>query len=135
VDIAASKDADNPANDADLSQWYSACSQGGKTVFPYGDSYDPTGCEYDLGEKLDVMTRAGCRGEAEPYASIHDMSGSVAEMVDECLPWGTAWDCAVRGGSTSASPDEERLSCNVYGTRSQYARDRDLGFRCCKDLH
>jgi len=32
------KDGD-PAVDANLSEWYGVCSQGGKTTYPYGDTY------------------------------------------------------------------------------------------------
>ena len=33
------------ASDAKQSEWYNACSQGGKTKYPYGDTYDPQACE------------------------------------------------------------------------------------------
>jgi formylglycine-generating enzyme len=143
--LTTSIDLQNPAFGADESQWYNACSQGGKSLYPYGSSYDPQACEgADVSQagnggwlaKKDVAARAGCRGTDEPFVSLNDMSGSVGEMTDECMWWqssgGGSWDCAVRGGSMTSPLDE--LSCKFYGTSPIYVASSGTGFRCCKDL-
>lgn len=142
-------DPTDPANDPNVSQWYAACSQGGKSVYPYGDNYDPLACEgYDSGgtvldsgkvgpswqQKKDVGTRAGCRGTNVPYANLRDLSGGVAELTDECAlnpsSPGLAYSCAFRGGGFLSQQDG--LTCAQYAT-SPYPAEY-IGFRCCKDL-
>jgi formylglycine-generating enzyme len=141
----SSSDANDPAVDASESQWYNACSQAGKTLYPYGDTYDPQACEgADVSQadsggwlpKQDVAARAGCRGTIDPFASISDMSGSVREMTDECFWWESSgagsWDCAARGGFVTSGA--EGMSCKSYGTAPIYVPSNGTGFRCCKDL-
>ena len=144
--LAKVNDPADPASDADQSQWYNACSQGGKTLFPYGDQYDAQACEgadvsvsADGGflPKKDVGARAGCRGSTAPFSDIRDLSGSVTEMTDECRWWqdsspaGGSWQCALRGGGRSP---QEQLSCKDYGPDIREWFDMGTGFRCCKDL-
>ncbi len=74
--LAKIDDPADPANDPNLSQWFNACSQGGKAKFPYGDTYDPTACQGDANTQsgfpkmADVGTSPDCRGTAAPYSSI-----------------------------------------------------------------
>jgi formylglycine-generating enzyme len=130
-------------DDPNQSQWYSACSQGGQTLFPYGNDLDVTRCEgyavaFDstgtLLPKKDVATLDGCRGSTEPYASIYDMSGSVREWTDECgsFPF-SGLMCAVRGGSFG-SQTADQLGCEKQGESGVNSADNGSGFRCCKDL-
>ncbi|MFO0569192.1 MAG: SUMF1/EgtB/PvdO family nonheme iron enzyme [Polyangiaceae bacterium] len=136
-------DVSDPATDPSASQWYSACTQGGKTAFPYGDSYDPQACEgadsakSDTGtwSKKDVAARIGCRGSGSAYSSIFDMSGSVFEHTDECLldttSPGPVWVCAMRGGAYDTFA--ELMNCKSYATGSRERAQQDIGFRCCAD--
>lgn len=144
--LAKVDDPADPAFDADQSQWYNACSQGGKTLFPYGDQYDAYACEGadvsfaadgGLLPKKDVGARAGCRGSTAPFSDIRDLSGSIVELTDECLWWqdsspaGGSWKCAGRGGGISP---EDQLSCRWYSPMQRGDYNMGTGFRCCKDL-
>jgi formylglycine-generating enzyme required for sulfatase activity len=138
--------ADDVSN-ADLSQWFAACSQGGMTAFPYGDTYDAQRCRGSEVSKLasgpgeawlpqtDTAAWPNCRGSSPPYSSILNMSGLVAEHTDERLwvegPAGGAWSCIDRGGNFRDS--EPRLTCANFGSGSCGASPL-VGFRCCKDL-
>jgi len=130
----------NPAFDPEQSQWHNACTQGGKTIYPYGDTYDPLACEgRDAAKdgdggvlpKKDVAARTGCRGSRAPFDTISDMSGSVWEMTDECLVWNGQVECAARGGGRSTV---DKLSCRSWSVQSTAQSMDGLGFRCCKDL-
>lgn len=137
-------DPNDPAIDPNQSQWYNACSQGGKTEYPYGNTFNPLTCEggafvsqSDGGwSKLDVGSRAGCRGSSAPFNSILDLSGSLAEMTDECWWYSTPngggfYKCAARGGAFAT----DTMSCTVYAAvQGRTHADDWLGFRCCKDL-
>lgn len=135
---------DNPMTDASQSQWFNACSQGGQTKYPYGDTYDPAACEGadvakqpDGGwDKKDVGARAGCRGTAEPFDGVRDLSGSAGELVDECKIDTTGPNpvtvCAVRGGTYGATA--EQMLCATAVAFSRDRVDNAVGFRCCKDV-
>ena len=129
------------ATNAALSQWYSACSQGGKTKYPYGAVYEPQSCEgaevakYPDGgfqPKKDVAARVDCRGEGAPYNGLLGMSGSVDEWTDECRMDGAAYTCLTRGGNFASIADY--LGCDFGGGGGIPLANPTTGFRCCKDL-
>jgi formylglycine-generating enzyme required for sulfatase activity len=88
---------DGPASSG--SEWYYACSQGGKTAYPYGNTYTKGTC-YDgdpdaIGGKVaDSM----CHGNSSPFDSILDLSGNLAEWENSC----DDIHCRLRGGSAAA---------------------------------
>ncbi len=141
--------AGDPATDANVSQWYYACSQGGKTAYPFGDQFDPRTCyggelavaAMDSGSRPqpDVGTLSGCKGNVPPFSELEDMSGSASEYTDECImrpcacPAGImVLSCAVRGGSLGSLGSD--LKCASYLTAGTHQADSRYGFRCCKDL-
>ncbi len=133
--------ADGPADDPAVSQWYSACSQGGKTAYPYGDTYDPQACNAaaygGTASVTDVGAWPRCKGTTAPYSQLLDMSGSVEEFTDECLVFTdysgySSFLCAVRGGYFLLPPD--RLTCPEQGVVYTLDSRSYRGFRCCKDL-
>ena len=135
---AKPNDPTDPANDASVSQWFNACSQGGKTKYPYGDAYDSAACQGGSAPEggatsmlADVATSASCRGTGAPYSSILDLSGSVMELTDECAS-AIGYVCAARGGGTT-SPSSD-LTCALQAGVSVEQHFDYLGFRCCKDL-
>lgn len=111
------------------SVWFSACSAGGATTYPYGQAYDPTACN-TLDAHRDTVAPAGafsaCEG-GEP--KIHDMSGNAWEWEDACSVVDGGLQCAVRGGGFRN--DEFNVGCSVsYPTPIATAYDY-YGFRCC----
>jgi formylglycine-generating enzyme required for sulfatase activity len=147
---AITQDPSSPATSAASSQWYAACSQGGKTLYPYGDTYDPKACEghdamtQDSGSggqdpwsaKADVASQSGCHGTADPYSGLRDLSGSVMEFTDECMvdttTPGQVLICGARGGGFLDLAGG--LDCNLHAAYAQQSYGEDKGFRCCKDL-
>jgi len=136
------KDGD-PAVDANLSEWYGVCSQGGKTTYPYGDTYAPGRCEDDAVSrasdggylpKKDVAAQDQCVGAVDPFSQVHDLSGSVWELTNECGDTGASGvsKCTVRGGYYAGGVDD--LSCRSYGAAYRMGpRRQTIGFRCCGD--
>lgn len=139
-------------DNADTDEWYNACSNGGKTAYPYGDTFDMAACwaETPLEGKLPddpaepalgiyprypaVGERPTCRGVEPPFSGIFDMSMGAGEWMNGCWPGGSSGDmsCALRGGSYDSPP--ERSSCKHSSSTSQYVAYHWIGFRCCADL-
>jgi formylglycine-generating enzyme required for sulfatase activity len=130
-------------NDAGESQWYNACSQGGKTKFPYGDTYDGSRCSGKDAvkgsteeEKLAYLAKAGkdCHGSVSPFDQLLDLSGNRGELEDACQGEGPTDGCRVRGGAYGTG--EEGLSCataeGFFSRTGDYSPQ--IGFRCCLDL-
>ena len=129
--------------DADSSQWYRACSNGGAERFPYGDSYDGGAC-YGVDAPLfhpgNVATASNC----EDDYGIFDLSGNVAEWEDSCSANGAASDnCLIRGGSLEdADTTAPSLLCHSSSindntpssaSAARSTLDEYIGFRCCLD--
>lgn len=117
-------------------EWTDACTQGGKTAWPYGDAYVPGTCidktRYDAQgpSALDATKLEGetCHGATEPYSSIFHMSGSVAEWVNGCDE-GMGY-CLVLGGSISSASEPCQLPAMTFRTSTAPWH----GIRCCADL-
>ncbi|MEB2324775.1 MAG: SUMF1/EgtB/PvdO family nonheme iron enzyme, partial [Sorangiineae bacterium] len=128
------------SGDAALSQWFSACSQGGTLTYPYGTVYSSAAC-YDLyGAAIwpaAVGTLSTCEGG---YAGLFDLSGNVNEWEDSCASTqGASAVCLYRGGSYRASNapiagDPETVRCASAVSARRDTRAINVGFRCCADL-
>jgi formylglycine-generating enzyme required for sulfatase activity len=126
------------AYDPQTSEWTLACTQGGETTYPYGDTYDPAACNgYDLTQG--VPTTPGelvaCSGATPPFDRIYDLSGNAYEWEDACEPGATPDVdlCLRRGGSYNSNA--EQLAClgtstTLYGRNTE---EPSLGIRCCAD--
>jgi formylglycine-generating enzyme len=124
---------------SDNSEWTYVCTQGGKTAFPYGDTYDAAACVVGRPDPMarpePVTSFGNCTGDMPPYSDIYDLSGNVSEWVDECV--GTS--CRALGGFFGDS-DQQSLKCaSISGTTGK-TNELDiksiysgLGFRCCMD--
>jgi sulfatase modifying factor 1 len=134
--------ANDPSDFADAakSQWYNACSSGGKHVFPYGDTYDPGACngkEFepdDWGSPAAVASMASCQSSELGYAGVYDLSGNIGELEDSCEgATGVDDRCRIRGdGFVNDDQDSSYMRCD----RDMLAVAREtiavgLGFRCC----
>jgi formylglycine-generating enzyme required for sulfatase activity len=138
-------DVTTDRDDANKSEWFNACTNGGVSQFPYGDIHDPVAC---LGAErtraayqvaTDAISPASgrprCKGDRPPFSSIFDLSGSVREWTDECkwvaTPRGGSWWCALRGGDYLSRDDD--MACNARGKRGVGTTSAHIGFRCCAD--
>jgi sulfatase modifying factor 1 len=126
----------NPA----LSQWVNACSQGGKRVYPYGNTFDQNACGGGGGNASPrelVEQRPGCVGGAP---GLFDMSGNVWEWNDTCDPPtantpASGVFCHALGGGFDSTPSD--LECTSAGQPRAWTRSStaaNIGFRCCLDL-
>lgn len=119
-------------------EWAHACSQGGTTVWPYGDAYEPGRCidkaRFDAegpdARRVANLDGETCHGTKEPYSDIYHMSGSVSEWVNMCDEGDGS--CGVLGGSFGGTP--EQLSCKQSAVANWLGISASYGIRCCADL-
>jgi formylglycine-generating enzyme required for sulfatase activity len=123
---------------ADLSEWYSACSNGGADIYPYGANYDPTACNgadhagtgCSPGGTCSLVPSGELASCSNHSGGPIDMSGNAAEIVDECQVQSGASDtCYVRGGAVNTSGDG--LECGTVVQQRRDATSAFTGFRCC----
>lgn len=99
-------------------EWEAACGGANGSRWPYGPRYKPEICNLK-GKAIDV---AGARAACRSSFAIYDMSGNIAEWVEEG---------EIRGGSAL---DRSRGRCSQLrpnpGRQSAFS---DVGFRCCAD--
>lgn len=121
--------------DAATSEWFAACSSGGRYDYTYGDELDTTICrgadaeDYTTWGLADVGSFAECHSPDADYAAVFDLSGHVAEWDDACNEQG----CRIRGGSYQHHA--HGLRC-AMGERLFWPRTRTVsavGIRCCAD--
>jgi formylglycine-generating enzyme len=128
-------------DDAGASQWFHACSQGGTSQYPYGNSYSGTVCvshEYDGAPGVQASDAAQpvggaalCHGLAPPYDGLRDLSGNVSEWEDSCEAYlGDSDKCRRRGGSYIEGPGGD-LRCADTSNSSRETSSATIGFRCC----
>jgi sulfatase modifying factor 1 len=123
--------------DAAESQWYRACSSGGRHKYPYGDVLQAGLCNDGKPASADATTTVGslpdCTSSLDGYSGVYDMDGNVAEWEDSC----SDGSCHVRGSAFGYYlTDENDQSC--VGSGASYANQASsnqsaptLGFRCC----
>ncbi len=141
--IGGGSNAEEDQANANLSQWYNACTSGGVNKYPYGINFSATDCNGQehwttgIPATLAVGSLAGCQA-AVPYAGVFDLSGNVSEWEDCCgtTPGrsGTMEStfCHVRGGGLITYSNFDGMTCgiSVGFTRGDNTRF-DVGFRCC----
>ena len=123
-------------------EWFYACSQGNKTSFPYGATFDPSACvgvDYDgisgFQPVTDAPRAAGsasrCHGASSPFSLVHDLAGNVAEWENSCNSSGGSADyCHVRGDSYRQG-NESTMVCGSAPRMTRAYRAGYIGFRCC----
>lgn len=99
-------------------EWEGACRAHGRGSWPYGERFQAEICNLRSGS----IGLAGARTECRSSFAIYDMSGNIAEWVEEGQ---------IRGGSAL---DRTKGRCSQLrsepGRQSAYS---DVGFRCCAD--
>ncbi len=121
------------------SEWYLACSAGGRHLYPYGDVYDPEACKTDgarspITTVRDVGSLATCTGG---FPGIYDMSATLHDWVDGCSAETGSDDlCRTEGGSYSHAAHTD-FACAFAESFAQYQLRKDagpdFGIRCCAD--
>ncbi len=122
----------NALKDESSSQWYAACSSGGKNVYPYGNDYEATACfGRDIGEEelAPVGSYLGCQSSETGYEGVFDLSGNVWEWEDCCKTENESSLCRVRGGALNSEQDE--LRCDYDLAFNPFDTSPSIGFRCC----
>lgn len=116
---------------AGIDQWYYACTGGAVTLWPYGDSYDPTLCHckdlVDAGTVSAAGSLPGCQGG---FPGVFDMSCNVWEWEDSCDGTTGADDmCTARGASWAHTGGQ--TMCTTRWEAKRNMAQADMGFRCC----
>lgn len=128
---------------ATSSEWYYACSNGGTTAYPYGNTFVQTTCNaptINIEPLAEVGQFTDCHGVTSPYDAIFDMAGNLEEWENNCVQAGSepaSTDlCTLRGGEYKILLDFDRTTeCNFLNDRQQRRAKHDVaGIRCCKDL-
>jgi formylglycine-generating enzyme required for sulfatase activity len=131
------------STEATTSQWYNACSQGGKTAYAYGDEFEAGRCVdgieptegVDESEALslsqDVESKPQCNGSTRPFDQILNLSGSVAEWADGC----TGPEVAGSGSCLAYAVLQQGFSFSCMSPLPTWRLTHipELGFRCCLD--
>ncbi len=106
------------------SEWFVACSRKGARLYPYGDDFDGTACNgVGSGHREPVASSPGCVGG---YDGLFDMTGNVAEWIDDC---GDGSACAMMGGNFGFP--QGSLHCGASDPQPGDAGYPQGGFRCC----
>jgi formylglycine-generating enzyme required for sulfatase activity len=133
--LGSLEDAESPAT----SEWANACTQGGTTKYPWGDSYtngrciDYTAIQDEGDAARDVVANlpsSQCHGAEDGFDEVFDLVGSVQEWTAECDQEGTS--CAAHGIS-QFFPNGEPPSC-AAGVSPAASAYPSVGFRCCADV-
>lgn len=142
--IGGGPSSDQYLTDPAIDAWFNACSNGGATAFPYGNTFTDGTCS-DGDTAVPVGTKADCHGTTAPLDGVFDLSGNVAEWEDACgynpfSPDGgiATARCLIRGGSAGPFPDPtvkpQIFSCGGQNVGDSRNIERpSTGFRCCAD--
>jgi formylglycine-generating enzyme required for sulfatase activity len=120
---------------AGVDEWFHACSAGGKTLYPYGDTYAAQACNgVDVANKgtWAAGSASACQSAASGFEKVLDMSGNVLEWQNNCqADVGQGDACRARGGSYNDGA--AALTCSDGGGHFRDDRLPVLGFRCCTE--
>jgi sulfatase modifying factor 1 len=124
---------DTEYDDATASQWFAACSSGGKYDYPYGDTYVGNACaEIALVRTTSTLM---CHAPSAPYDCVVDLSGNVREWDDSCTDATETASCRLRGGGFFGpnAPSDFACAADASAPRTGATDYAGVGFRCCMD--
>lgn len=110
-------------------QWGYVCSQGGQSIYSYGNTYKKGICADEGGssEKVGVTTRPQCAGASPPFSEIQSLTGNMMEFEDACENYPL---CRIRGLSND-SEAEAQTRCDFFADGNTQVYSPNVGFRCC----
>ena len=116
---------------AEVDEWYYACSKGGTRKFAYGDAFDRAKCNVELedggdGRIREVKSFPACEGG---YPGIFDMSGNVLEWINSCESDDPAASC--RDRSSGFFEGENVAGCGAGRSHDRTGFLFHIGIRCC----
>ncbi|MDZ4064841.1 MAG: SUMF1/EgtB/PvdO family nonheme iron enzyme, partial [Coriobacteriia bacterium] len=132
------------STDPELSEWMWACTQGGRTAYAYGDTYEPGRCfdrTYMAESESSVWTARPsdvpeCRGTFDPFDQVYNLSLGRGEWQNACsLSHTLHTGCAVHA-SHLVDPHDEAKSARCDSKIDYGGIDQPhpgIGFRCCSD--
>ena len=111
-----------------------ACTQGGKTTYIYGDTYDAKSAPTTV---ADAQAKAAVnKGSVPPFDQLTGFNGYPNEWEDGCVPGASLTlppaGCHLRWGGPAGVPsDADSQRCDKYGLA--LPGGQGPGFRCCTD--
>ena len=123
-------------------EWNLACSNGGKTAYPYGDKYEPGRCWDKVSSKVEAGatpyvsgSMPECKGLSAPYDGLVDLSGSLWEWTSQPYAEGfMMYGGAFYDGIGPTDPGGAYLDCwTGLPQHSVNLAGPGQGIRCCAD--
>ncbi|MBI4701232.1 MAG: SUMF1/EgtB/PvdO family nonheme iron enzyme [Deltaproteobacteria bacterium] len=116
-------------------EWVSACRGPDKYDFPYGNSFKAGYCN----TAADDIAPTGSFPKCVSGYGAFDMSGNVAEWVDECkedtVPPDDGLLCELMGGSINHQKSAASCTGGFYAVATHPGADfSPFGYRCCRDI-
>ncbi|MEZ4227477.1 MAG: SUMF1/EgtB/PvdO family nonheme iron enzyme [Polyangiaceae bacterium] len=117
-----------------VSEWAHACTQGGSSLYPWGDSpanncnFGP--CSGGYCTHL-VGSHPQCTGTAPPFDGVFDLLGNVYEFVESCDLNPATLGCYAVG--SSYYDGQKACSEGVWKATALAQGYDDFGIRCCAD--
>jgi formylglycine-generating enzyme required for sulfatase activity len=115
--------------DAANSEWFSACSGNGAQNYPYGKTYVGGTCQDSCQATCETVV-AGADTACVSPCGAYDLSGNVAEWVNEC---NGDISCNVRGGAKTDGQANVTCEAAQQVDKRSVTNAKFRGFRCCGD--
>lgn len=108
-------------------EWELACGGWKGSAYPYGEAYDPGGCNT---QSMTIELSGGNPGCRSPFG-VYDLSGNVYEWTSST--WSPKYpDKVVKGGNWNSGA--ENSACRARFGQKASASAKAIGFRCCMTL-
>ncbi len=112
--------------DATQSEWFNACSMGGKLKYSYGNTYDELTCATAGAQPKPAGSYPKCEGG---FSGLFDLSGNVAEWESSCDgETGEDDQCELRSLGNA-----EFSNCSFSFAVTRKTISEYFGMRCCAD--
>lgn len=129
----------NAYADPKVSEWYAACTSGGKYEYTYGNTLNTQICRGGDAEDakewglVDVGSLSGCHSPESSYSAVYDLSGNAAEWDNACDGDKPDSGCRIRGGAFQFQGVGLRCAMAKDLHWPRMRRAESISFRCCAD--